>query len=137
MSRTTAASDASSTARHTAVSRLPTSGTEIMPSTSAAPIRASSARRRDRAAAMTRSGVGCRAADAVSAEAMSETLAATSSGPSAPSVRSGITSGFRMSNSATNADVPSTRTRRRATMLSSRSVRRNQVTSSFSSHSRR
>ena len=137
MSRITAASDASSTARHTADSRLPTSGTEIICSTSAAPIRASSARRSDRAAAMTLSGVGCRAADAVSAEAMSETLEATSTGPCAPSVRSGITSGLRMSNPATNAEVPSTRTRRRATMLSSRRVRRNQVISSFSSHRRR
>ena len=45
---------------------------------------------------------------AVSAEAMPETLEAASSGPAAPSVKSGITSGLRMSSSATNADVPNT-----------------------------
>ena len=137
LARITASSADCSTATHTDVSAAQTSVTSSMPSRSAEATRASSRRRNVRAAAIARTGSGCRAVEAISALPTASGSTSSSLGPVGPSAYCWITSGARINNSGTNAEVPSTRISRLATALSSRKVLRYQRWSDSASLMRR
>jgi hypothetical protein len=124
--RITASSAACSTATHTDVSARHTSVTSSIPNRSAEAMRASSRRRKLRAAAIARTGSGCRLAEAISAGPTVPGSTSSSLGPDGPSPYCWMTSGARIKSSGTYADVPSTCISRLATAGSSRSVDRYQ-----------
>ncbi|CDP89271.1 hypothetical protein BN975_05123 [Mycolicibacterium farcinogenes] len=99
LARITASRAACSTATHTEVSAWHTSVTSSRPSTSAEAMRASSRRRNVRAAAIPRTGSGCRPAEATKARATLSGSPSSSFGPLGPSAYSWITSGARISSS--------------------------------------
>ena len=126
---------ASRTASHTRERLRQTSCTVMRSRRSAAAMRASSVRRRDRATAMALSGSSWREAARTREVDTVSGLVSRSLGPVAPSPSCLTMSGAAMMREAAKGELPRMRMRRLPTIPSSRRSRRNQMRSNAASES--